>query len=127
MISASVALRGGKEKGERGSDAWGLRVRGGASGHALRDGRRSRAKRRGPRGAGEADRAGRGVGLSGREAGRAGRGVCGSWARDWAAGAGVGRAGAGLIWAGFWLGFGLSGFLGFVLGFSFLFLNFFSY
>ena len=76
VISASVARRG-KEEGERGSDAWGLRVRGGASGHALRDGRGSRAKRRGPRGAGEADRAGRGVGLSGREAGRAGRGCAG--------------------------------------------------
>ena len=69
MISASVARRG-KEEGERGSDAWGLRVRGGASGHALRDGRGSRAKRRGPRGAGEADRAGRGVGLSGSLRGR---------------------------------------------------------
>ena len=104
MISASVARRG-KEEGERGSDAWGLRVRGGASGHALRDGRGSWAKRRGPRGAGEADRAGRGVGLSGREAGRAGRGCAGVGpatgllAREW-----VGpRERKEVGWAG-WLG-----------------------
>ena len=104
VISASVARRG-KEEGERGSDAWGLRVRGGASGHALRDGRGSRAKRRGPRGAGEADRAGRGVGLSGREAGRAGRGCAGVGpatgllAREW-----VGpRERKEVGWAG-WLG-----------------------
>ena len=58
----------------------------------------------------------RGAGRAGVLAGPSRVGLRGKEREEW--------AGAGLIWAGFWLGFGLSGFLGFVLGFSFLFLNF---
>ena len=64
-----------------------------------------------------------------------GEGVCGSWARDWAAGAGVGRAAgkkrgglgwmAGLrVWAGLGVWAGVLGFWGsFSISCSFLFLT----
>jgi len=73
-------------------------------------------------------RCGTGAGAGPNGVGRAGRGVCGSWARDWAAGAGVGRAaGKKKRWVGLdgWVkGLGPVGFgcgFGFVFYFPFYF------